>query len=280
MSFNFGERRAYLRALHSHGIWELWIGGAWIALSVLSFIKTETLSLKLQDEFQLVHVIPALSLQAWGTITALLLTIWIFEASFRHHRKVYSEISSMKKQIGAFQEVLRPKLKTFFSEDIPGCVMPTKLRTRQFTRTGQPMDVFLECTYYRLEVRADCIGSVPKCIARLTWIKKNSELIFSGEQLILPFVPAESPTCDVKDVLDKLPEQLDVLAITQENKVIITTKGFVLPNSYDFDAMFSEPAEYILHLVIAAPNQPSIEHDLVVDWTGDRKTAKVRSATH
>ena len=89
------KRKTHFSLLWSEGVWSSWIGFGWTIYGVLAAIKTEVLSAKQQEEWQLVNMTGSLfsiSLSWWAAIAAAIIAFWIFEASFRLQRKGIEEL--------------------------------------------------------------------------------------------------------------------------------------------------------------------------------------------
>jgi hypothetical protein len=71
-------------------------------------------------------------------------------------------------------ERVRPKLKCAFRRYDRGCVRPdTSLTTTLQTVDGQIFQSPVNCTYYRIKVEADHIGSVSGCCGRLVYVNRD-----------------------------------------------------------------------------------------------------------
>ena len=273
------QRIEHLIALYRERVLGKWFTLAWLLVGLISFAKTEGLSPSQQEKWQFIHVIPPISLAWWVAIAVMILFSWSVEASFRNRRKAQLEIDRLKSRTKILEEIIRPKLKISFAENITGCKKITAMTVVRQASFGKQVSSLRPCTYYRLEVRANCIGAVHKCSARVISMTKNSQLLFDAEKLIMPFSPAHAPDYDAKDVSDKIPEYVDILAITHDdNSVIITTHGYFYPNSINHSAIFLEPADYGFHVVITSADSNPVEHDLLLKWTGNWRTAEMRSA--
>src|SRR5450755_3018373 len=100
----FRERVAHLLDLHREGILGKWIGGIWLVLGAVSFVKTEWLSAAQQEKWQLIPLMPSISLAWWIAGAALILFAWAVEASFQHARRERTKVER-------FEEDAKPKLE-------------------------------------------------------------------------------------------------------------------------------------------------------------------------
>jgi hypothetical protein len=175
-------------------------------------------------------------------------------------------------------EQIRPKLKCAFRRQDTGCVRPdTGFTTTQQTVDRQVFHSAVKCTYYRVKVEADHIGSVSSCCGRLVSIKRNGEDVLSGEHLFLTFAPAERSDTIAKIIHNGVPEYLDFLAITERNHVLLTTHGFAYPSSVKMHELFSKSGEYVFEIVVTSPEAVpvTVEPKPKLKWTGDWQTAEV-----
>ena len=93
-------------------------------------------------------------------------------------------------------EVLTPDSSRFWPADEwqPGRTQPSydKQIVRNWLLSRERLSRQVICTYYRIRVQADCSGHVPDCRGRLILIRRNNNIIFQGENLILPFAHSGS----------------------------------------------------------------------------------------
>lgn len=216
-----------------------------------------------------------------------------------------------RKSVIDLTEKIRPKLKCTFDRSDSGCVrrnVPLTLSKNfgslssvsssssssvaylskvtghmSISRAGASDDIStsrasssLLVDFYRVKVRADCIGFVAQCSGRVEWVKRDGKIVFDGEKLELTFAPAERPNSLVQDISDQTSEHLDALIITEKNHVFFGVKGiFEYPSSIDILKIFGIPGEYLIHIVVYAPSTASSTIDLLLKWEGHWKTAEV-----
>ena len=236
---------------------ELWILasvlGLFIALhSIWNILFEEWLKQQLERALGLSVATMIERFGAIGVPTLLAMaTVWLIYRYIR--REFESELVSRT----------TPKLNGEFSETIPGCKVPTSLGGS------------IGADYFRIKVEIKDFGYLDGCQGRLVSIKKNGALLSAGEILTLPFAPADDPKATAKTIYLGVPEFLDVLSVTQYNQVIITTNGFVLPNSIDQTKLFSETGIYDLEVTLTAPATAPKNISLKFTWLGNRTTAKL-----
>lgn len=82
-------RRAHLAMLLAEKVWGKWIAFTWtIIYGVFAAWRSEFVSSKLQDQFQIPAMLAHVPL-FWGVVVlALIIVAWAFEASFRAHRRI------------------------------------------------------------------------------------------------------------------------------------------------------------------------------------------------
>ena len=105
----FHERRGHIIAIHREGILGKWIGFVWLLLSIASLVKTEVLPFNQQEKWQFVHMIPAISLAWWVAISALLLFVWVLEASFRYAKKNQIQLAEAQDKAKKLEEELKSR---------------------------------------------------------------------------------------------------------------------------------------------------------------------------
>src|SRR5207248_5634512 len=87
------SRLSYLRRLWSAGPWARIIGAAWTAIGIAILFRDDFLSPEQQAKLKGPVVAHLLSWEVW-TVAALLIVIgWLFEASFRSHRRIVGVIT-------------------------------------------------------------------------------------------------------------------------------------------------------------------------------------------
>src|SRR5437016_2447679 len=86
------HRFRHLRILWSEGLWGRLVGAAFTFLGILVWLRDDFLSAALQAKLKGPVVAQLLSWQVW-TIGVLLIVVgWVFEASFRSHRRILEAV--------------------------------------------------------------------------------------------------------------------------------------------------------------------------------------------
>jgi hypothetical protein len=176
----------------------------------------------------------------------------------------FQMVSKEREEKRALQKTLIPKLKCSFGKDISGCVVDAKFGT-------------LNAYYYRVRIESNCIGDVAGCMGHLVSIKRNGTTLFAHESIAMPIAPGWRDNPTIKDIRDKVPEYLDVFFITDQNKIVLPAPNFLAPSTINYETLFSEPGEYVFHMIVSAPSTVSEEIDVPIKWTGDRKTSVIPS---
>lgn len=98
----------------------------WFVVTALSFFKAELLPPDLQEKWQFIHLIPTISIDVWLAITALLLAISIFEASYLLDRKCTAKLAELNSKIKLLEEGMLSKLELSFDFKEPWFIkLPT-----------------------------------------------------------------------------------------------------------------------------------------------------------
>src|SRR5439155_26475891 len=100
----------HLGALWSEGIWGKWIGAAWTAVGIVIALRDDFLSPELQAKSKAPVVAHLLSWQIWATTFLVIIIGWLFEASFRVHRRALSDSDVAKAEAGAAKAELAARL--------------------------------------------------------------------------------------------------------------------------------------------------------------------------
>lgn len=165
---------------------------------------------------------------------------------------------------------ITPKLSPSFSKDASGCIMKNvTLSVNSPTGVHQIL-----CDYYRVKLKTRLVDHI-MASGRLVSIKKNGIEVFSGENLELTIAPASRTNPLIKEVFDGTEEYLDVMAITHSNDILITTQGFSYPSSFNVQGIFSQPADYLLRIIITSPSSTHSFIELLFKWTGNWSTAQM-----
>jgi hypothetical protein len=193
-----------------------------------------------------------------------------------------------RERVDELSERVRPKLKCSFNMKDTACAV--RGVTIQFVKsrhsplpegisiTAVAMPDFLSSNritadYFRLRVETDKSVLVEKCEGHLMAIECEGKSLL-GEPVALPFAPSERTDALSRTIHEHVPAYLDVVAITTENKVIVTTRNHQRPSSVQqFEQMFAKAADYRLRLAIASDG-PTVRCNLLFKWTGDPNTAE------
>jgi hypothetical protein len=96
------NRAGHLRLLCAEGLWGRWAGAIWTLIGIGLFVRDDWLSPELQAKLKGPVVAHLLSWQAW-TITALVIVVgWLFEASFRAHRRMIIAVTKAETRAAEF----------------------------------------------------------------------------------------------------------------------------------------------------------------------------------
>ena len=185
------------------------------------------------------------------------------------------EITNLSAKVADLEEALKPKLRCFFSATDPGCVRPN---TQVQLSSAAGVVGTLPSTYFRLSVESIGFDSLVGCAGRMTEIKKNGQVVVAGENLQLTFAPGENADSICKTIHNSAPEYLDFLVIAESNVVWVPTYQSKAPSSIAWNTLFTDHAEYRFHIIVTAPAYASIAYDVVLNWTGDHRTARVYAA--
>lgn len=231
----------------------------------------------------------------WLVIGVLALAVFV--ACFQAWRSEHLEVMR-------YEELVRPKLKCSFRPADPGCVR-TGVRFSPIQQSGlnasitgpssssysimwgtstptppafvsgpPPPNSQIPVTYYRIRVEADVATQVSKCHGRLLKITRGNDVVFDGEPVDLPFAPSERAGAIDKTIHAKAPEFLDFLAISNDDKVFITTHEHMGSSSIDWDNLFTTAGEYKFHIAVLSES-PTVGIEPVLKWTGNRLTSEM-----
>jgi hypothetical protein len=195
--------------------------------------------------------------QRWLFVALAFVSLWVFVAAV------------IKKNL-ALQEKIRPKLKISCGKNVFGSV--TESIVDLADRGNIPFPTLIR--FYRMAVESDGVDAVHDCRALLTQISKNGVKRWGDDNVLLTFAPGEDADATCKTIYDKTTEFLDVLLISEWNKIIPAVKN----RHWRFtptERIFSEPGEYILTVVISAQGMATIKVLLTFNWTGVSETAEL-----
>lgn len=160
---------------------------------------------------------------------------------------------------------LRPKINCFFSQQDSGCRrqdVVTTLGTLRF-----------KADYYRIKVTTKRTAILPRCSGNLISIERDGQIVFDGEPIILAFAPNNRPDSNVQDIRDGVPQFLDFVMITEDNKIRLYPKDMVLPGSVAWGSVLSQTGEYIFSIVVSSPSSVSEMRKIKLQWNGNWKEA-------
>jgi hypothetical protein len=121
-------------------------------------------------------------------------------------------------------------------------------------------------TFLRIRVEtAGSIKQVDDCRARLLRIERNGAAIFRLPDYRLPFVTHGDGASFAGRVRKGEPEFVDVLTLTDENEVWLTTTDY----RHSLVKLLTPPGDYVFHIVISTP-LGSIPVAAALAWHGDR----------
>lgn len=169
---------------------------------------------------------------------------------------------------------LEPRMTGVFSMEDPGC----HVKNTSLVLPQNP-NIRIRADYYRIKVEAN--GLIKAFRGTLISIKSGKNgVLFQGENLNL--TPAHAGDDLEKDIRDKHAEYLDVLRISEDNQVMVTTYQFRYPTyvGAKLATITTVPDKYDLEILISADDSPTLRKTLRLTWTGDWKSAKVSDITH
>lgn len=92
------RRFRFLAVLWREGIWGRWAAAAWGAYGVFAAFRDEILS-NYEDRLKVLSLVPNLSGTLWCTVAVLVMTVWLFEASYRVHVKTGDRIEALEAEM-------------------------------------------------------------------------------------------------------------------------------------------------------------------------------------
>jgi hypothetical protein len=165
-------------------------------------------------------------------------------------------------------EQIAPRLKCSFVEG-PECVVkdiPMGRREDGGPRKG---------TFYRLKVEMSGPTPALSCYGRLHSIKHDGKEICSGLTIQLPFSKSDMPDAVNKAIHAATPEYLDLLVITNANKVFIWERKADGKSGPTQESRFDSPGDYEFEISIVSSNSPSISVRPVLKWRGLQQNAQM-----
>jgi hypothetical protein len=173
-------------------------------------------------------------------------------------------------------------LNCSFDMSDPGCVRRNTVYTETLMLpdggVGQPRQFIRQtkCDWYRIRVDAEH-GNIANCRGRLLSITRAGTQLLAGEMPILPFAPGEQPDAAAKTIHEGVPEYLDVLAIFENNHVIVALYRGLGSSSINWNQIFSLAGDYTIKVAITSPDAARATIDLMFMWRQDRATAQIVS---
>lgn len=130
--------------------------------------------------------------------------------------------------------------------------------------------------WYRIRVDAE-YGNLANCRGRLLSVERGGIQLLAGEMPTLPFAPGNQPDAVAKAIHEGVPEYLDLLAIFEDNRVMLALHPGYASSSVDWGNMFSLAGDYKIKVAVTSPDAASATLDLLFRWRQDRLTADVVS---
>ena len=91
-------------------------------------------------------------------------------------------------------------------------------------------------------------------------------------ELTITFAPGYNTDTTAKTIRKGMETFLDILVVTEDNKVFLPVHRETYPSSLDPKAFFNTPGKYELTVRVASTNTPVLRFKFTFDWTGDRST--------
>ena len=223
------------------------------------------------------HLVPFLLVLGLGGVLA-----WIIRKQISS-----AEIQSAQKGEALALPPMTPvlnteaKLKCSFSMNDPGCVRRNIAYTFVLPGddgvVGQPKVIVRQtrCDWYRVRVDAKH-GNIPGCRGRLLSVARGSSELLSGENPALPF--ANGAPDGTITIHEGVQEHLDLLAIFEDNRVMLTVPPHQQSSSINWGDMFTYGSDYNIKIAVTAPDVPTTYIDLVFRWKLERNTAEIFEA--
>jgi hypothetical protein len=184
----------------------------------------------------------------------------------------------------------RSCLHCSFAKEIPGCVQrdakaffrraphndPTipPLVTVSTSQGSSFVSTSINITHYRIKVEVIGERQIKNCSGRLRSISRGDR-VWGNLNIPLTFEPAENrEEAIAKTIHPGIEQFLDVFYITDDSRITIHSYRN-LPGNINIEEIFSEPREYILEIVFTANDCGTETVNLLLNWTGDMKTASV-----
>ena len=193
----------------------------------------------------------------------------IFVAVGALHLATYKMWAREREQVLRLEERLRPKLRCSFSMQSAGCVVWTRLFAGA---AGQQVPV-AEARYFRIKVETDGVPQIAACGGTLVRLTRDGVVLFDQEPIGLHVAHADESNPRTKNVMDRIPEHIDVFMITRDNRIFIATPGFQHPASIHHETLFMGPGTYLFSVIVSSPDCSSVPIGIELNWTGSVDTA-------
>jgi hypothetical protein len=210
------------------------------------------------------HWVDAHAQLAWLCWTALFIAAFVF--AYRLGGK--NTLSAPGGTKPAANRGAAPLVCTVEAAD-PLCVVPDVHFTGQLPgNIRKPTDA----TFFRVKVEIDAaalINEVDGCRGRLLKIERDGKVVFALSDYRLPFVTHGVGDPFAMRIRKGEPECLEVIIITDEDEVWLTTKDF----AHRLVDLLTVHGEYVFHIVITTPLGP-VQAAAAISWRGNRTVAE------
>ncbi len=190
--------------------------------------------------------------------------------NFGSQRRILAVMAFVTLWIGFYRlaNKARPKLRIIkCALTVPTPIVITDSRGGIFTATAR---------YFRIHVKAECIGQVKECQAHLTRIERNGEMLWGDDNAPLTFAPGPREGELTRAISNKLTEFIDVLMVTHDGRLCPGTQNRVWKYPpRQFHEIFSEHGEYTLMIVLTGHDTASVEASLKFSWTGSSDNSQL-----
>lgn len=130
-------------------------------------------------------------------------------------------------------------------------------------------------TYYRLKVEAVGGFNVSGCRGRFVLgVRPSGKNLVEGENVTLPFAPAEDADAVNKTVHVGHAEYIDFLCVPDDDAPYITAYENKGSSSINWGSLFNEIGDYRFTIAALSPNSTA-SAQVIFRWTGNHKTAEV-----
>lgn len=93
------RRWSYLESLWRERLWGRWFGLAYAGATAFVFVRDDFWRPANSSKWALVNLLPSLTIAWWLLGAALLIVVWLFEASFRLHKTLDDQNRAIKVQL-------------------------------------------------------------------------------------------------------------------------------------------------------------------------------------